>query len=58
MNRTIRETLDNPCTSYWLQDAIRSAMQRDCVDASHDAEVLAQLLGARADEALGRPVRR
>jgi hypothetical protein len=57
MTRTIRETLDNPCTSDWLKNALRSALQRDCVDASHDAEVLAMLLSARTDEMLGKPVR-
>ena len=57
MNRSIRETLDSPCTSTWLKDALRSALRRDCVDASHDAEVLAMLLSARADEMLGKPIR-
>jgi len=50
---TIRQVLDNPSTSYWLKDTLKSAMRRDCVDASHDAELLALLLGARADEMLG-----
>jgi hypothetical protein len=46
---TIPEVLANPCTSYWLRDAIRSAVRRDPVDALNDAEFLADLLTARLD---------
>lgn len=44
--------LASPCTSYWLKNALRSALERDCVDAAADAELLARLLRARCDEAL------
>ena len=50
---TIQELLNSPSVSFWLKDALRSALRRDCVDASHDAELLAMVLGARADEMLG-----
>lgn len=29
--------LNDPATSYWLKDAIRSALKRDSVDAINDA---------------------
>jgi hypothetical protein len=50
---TIKELLDSPTTSYWLKQSLQSALWRDCVDASHDAKILAMVLGARCDEALG-----
>jgi hypothetical protein len=45
--------MDSPTASFWLKDALKAALRRDVVDASHDAEILAQVLGARCDEALG-----
>lgn len=50
---TVQEVLQSPTSSNWLKDALRSALNRDCVDASHDAEILAMILGQRCDEALG-----
>ncbi|MCP4900094.1 MAG: hypothetical protein GY906_24250 [bacterium] len=44
--------LDNPATSYWLRDALKSALRRDCVDAVHDAEILVTLLRKRCDAVL------
>jgi hypothetical protein len=41
---TIPEVLANPCTSYWLANALRSALNRDPVDAINDAETLVGLL--------------
>jgi hypothetical protein len=35
--------------SYWLKDALRSAMRRDIVDAVNDAEFLAELLRVRLE---------
>lgn len=49
----IDQALARPCTSYWLKDALRSAMKRDCVDAVHDAEQLAQLLNERLNAIQG-----
>jgi hypothetical protein len=39
--------LNDPCASYWLKDALRSALRRDIVDAANDAEFLAELLANR-----------
>lgn len=44
---SILATLANPSTTYWLRDAIKSALARDPVDALRDAETLASLLRER-----------
>ena len=49
---TIDEVLADPAASFWLKMALRSALRRDPVDAAHDSEVLAQLLGQRCDAIL------
>lgn len=36
--------LRDPSTSYWLRNALRSALQRDPVDAANDADILARVL--------------
>lgn len=36
--------LENPATSYWLRQALTSALARDPVDALNDAEQLVALL--------------
>ena len=46
----ISETLADPACSFWLRDALLSALERDCVDALHDAQLLARLLAEHADE--------
>ena len=40
----INRLLEDPSTSYWLKDAIVSALKRDSVDAIHDAEILVKAL--------------
>ena len=40
--------LDDPATSRWLKSALSGALERDAVDAVNDAEVLVELLTARA----------
>ena len=40
----------DPCSSYWLQEAVRVCMQRDCLDALVDAEALVSLLRLRCSE--------
>ncbi len=57
---SIDEVLADPAASFWLKMALRSALRRDPVDAAHDSEILAQLLGQRCDallsaDALGPP---
>jgi hypothetical protein len=46
---SIEEVLADPAASFWLKAALRSALCRDPVDAVHDLEILAQLLGQRCD---------
>lgn len=41
---TIGLILADPAASYWIKDALRSALTRDPVDAVNDAEVLAKVL--------------
>ena len=45
-NDEVLMTLADPSTSYWLRDALKSAMKRDPVDAINDAEALLKLLTA------------
>jgi hypothetical protein len=42
--------LNDPCASYWLKDALRSAVRRDIVDAVNDAETLLASLQDRFDK--------
>ena len=48
----VQNVLDDRSTSYWLKDSLRSAMERDPVDALNDALLLASLLDARLRTAL------
>lgn len=45
--KRIDAVLADPCASYWLKDALRSAMKRDCLDAAGDANMLDMLLQER-----------
>ena len=45
----ILSTLADPSTTYWLRDALKSALPRDPVDALRDAEALVDLLKDRLD---------
>ena len=49
---TIEEILSDPSASYWLQNALRSALSRDPVDAANDADILARLLDGRCRQIL------
>lgn len=51
----IRRVLDDPAASYWLKHALRSALDRDVVDAAHDAETLVGLLRGRCAASLEMP---
>lgn len=46
----IHRILTDPSASFWIKHALETAMQRDPVDAAFDAEILADILGKRADE--------
>jgi hypothetical protein len=50
----IEQVLADPAASFWLKEALSSALDRDPVDAANDAEVLAQLLDRRCQEILRR----
>ena len=49
-DKMIEETILDPCTSHWLRDALKAAMQRDPLDACEDAKMLAWLMGQRVKE--------
>jgi hypothetical protein len=49
---TSDQILADPSASFWIKDALRSALPRDPVDAANDAQVLAQVLDARCEETL------
>jgi hypothetical protein len=53
-NEEIKRLLSDPCVSFWLRDALLSALQRDPVDAANDAEVLFAVLNKRVVEVQGR----
>jgi hypothetical protein len=50
IDRDIHAVIGNPSTSYWLSDALIAALNRDPIDAAHNAEQLANLLTQRAQE--------
>jgi len=54
MNPTTPEVLTDPSTSHWLKDSLRSALQRDIVDAASDAEILAKVLVDRCEDLTGQ----
>ena len=48
----IKQILSSPCASYWLKNALNSALNRDSVDAALDAQLLADLLKTRMNETI------
>ncbi len=42
------EVVADYSASFWVKDALRSALKRDPVDAANDAAVLARVLDERA----------
>ena len=48
MDPSIEQVLNDPAASDWLKSALRSALERDCIDAATDAAALANLLSDRA----------
>lgn len=53
---SIKEVIDSPTVSYWLKDALKSALTRDPVDAVNDAELLVLILKDRMQRLLGAEV--
>ena len=51
-DKTIALLLVDPSLSYWLKGALRTAVERDPLDALNDAEALCQVLTGRAQEIL------
>jgi hypothetical protein len=51
-NEEIERILLDNSASYWLKNALKSALPRDSVDAANDAEVLFTVLNKRANDAL------
>lgn len=49
-DQEIQAVIQDPSTSYWLRDALKTAMQRDPLDVASDAEYLAILFAKRAQE--------
>lgn len=47
---TIAQVMSDPTASRWLRLALRDALDRDCVDAVNDAELLLALLKARNEQ--------
>lgn len=43
----IARVLASPASSDWLKAALRTALERDAVNAAHDADTLARLLRDR-----------
>jgi len=50
----VEQVLSDPAVSFWLKDALRSALDRDPVDAANDAEVLFRLLHERCRKLLSQ----
>lgn len=50
MDDEIEEVLRARDTSFWLLGALQSALERDPVDALHDAQLLARLMHVRAED--------
>jgi hypothetical protein len=49
---TVEAVLQDPAASFWLRNALFSALARDPVDAANDAELLARILDARCQSVL------
>lgn len=49
----IKDMIGSPDASFWLKQALQSALSRDYIDAANDADVLRDLLDRRVTEKLG-----
>jgi hypothetical protein len=49
----IEEVFKDPGSSTWLREALRTALERDPVDALNEALALAEILEARLREVYG-----
>lgn len=46
----IKQSLQNPSTSFWLKAAIEKLENRDVLDAARDADILALFARKRLEE--------
>jgi hypothetical protein len=60
MNRMPRpdDLLNDPASSRWVIEALRTALQRDPIDAANDAELVAAALAAHAADLLALAAQR
>ena len=49
-NKLIDDVLNDPTISHWLKSALGSALNRDPLDATNDAEMLFLILSRRLGE--------
>ena len=49
-DQEIQAIIQDPSTSYWLRDALKTAMERDPLDVASGAEYLAMPFAKRAQE--------
>jgi hypothetical protein len=49
-DQEIQAIIQDPSTSYWLRDALNTAMLRDPLDVANDAEYLCLIFAKRAQE--------
>jgi hypothetical protein len=54
MAMNLNEVLEDPGISYWLKDAIKTAYERDPVDALYDARRLIKMLAERYTRIVNR----
>ena len=49
----VKKVLDDPATRSWVKDILNQGLRRDPVDAYFDIALIAMILKARMDEAVG-----
>lgn len=49
----VKKVLDDPATHFWVKDILNQALQKDPVDAYFDIALVAMILKARMNEAVG-----
>jgi hypothetical protein len=50
----LKDIVADPSISHWLKDALRTAYDRDPVEAIHDARWLLKMLGERYAQVVNR----
>ena len=50
INKLIDDVLNDPTISHWLKSSLSSALNRDLLDATNDAEMLFFILANRLGE--------